>query len=305
LKDGLKFCYMGHKRYLPTEHLWRLNRRTFDGTEELECAPNVPCGDEILQQLDGIAFRDENAGKKRWKKWKMGAAGTDDVMWKKKSIFFRFSYWKDNLLRHNLDVMYIEKNVIDNRLGTNLDIKGKAKDNLEARKNLQEMGLRPKLYPFTTENGKTYMPAACHTMSREDKSNFLKVFRNVRVPDGYASNISRCVRLKNHTISGLKSHDGHVLMQSLLPIALRLSLPDKVVRPFVEMFTFFRGICSTKLTQDEMDRLQSDVCITLCKLEQVFSPRFFTSMVHLVVHLMRECRLGGPVQYKWMYPTER
>jgi hypothetical protein len=105
LKHSRKFCYMGHKRYLPTEHLWQLNRRTFDGTEELECAPNVPCGDEILQQLDEIAFGDDNANKKKWKKRKTGATGTDYVVWKKKSIFFRLSYWKDNLLRHNLDVM--------------------------------------------------------------------------------------------------------------------------------------------------------------------------------------------------------
>jgi hypothetical protein len=95
------------------EHLWRLNRRTFDGTEELECAPNVPCRDKILQQLDGIAFKDENAGKKKWNKRKTGAASTDDVVWKKKIIFFRLPYWKDNLLRHNLDVMHIEKNVMD------------------------------------------------------------------------------------------------------------------------------------------------------------------------------------------------
>jgi hypothetical protein len=74
----------------------------------------------------------------------------------------------------------------------------------------------------------------------------------VRVPDGYASNISRCVRLKERTISGLKSHDSHILMQQLLPIALRRSLPDKVVRPIVEMSAFFRGICSTKLIQDDI-----------------------------------------------------
>jgi hypothetical protein len=36
LKNNKKFCYMGHKIYLLTKHLWRLNRRTFDGTEELE-----------------------------------------------------------------------------------------------------------------------------------------------------------------------------------------------------------------------------------------------------------------------------
>jgi hypothetical protein len=134
------------------------------------------------------------------------------------------------------------------------------------------MGLRPKLHPFTAANGKTYVPAVSHTMSREDKENFQKVLRNVRVPDGYASNISRCVRLKDRTIFGLKSHDSHILMQQLLPIALHQSLPDKVVRPLVEISAFFIGICSTKLSQEEMDRLQGDVCITLCKLEQLFPP---------------------------------
>jgi hypothetical protein len=109
LKNGKKFCYMGHRSYLPNEHLWWLNRRTFDETEELECAPNMPFGDEILQQLDGIAFGDEDAGKKKRKKRKTGARSSDDFVWKKKSILFRLPYWKDNLLRYNLDVMHIEK----------------------------------------------------------------------------------------------------------------------------------------------------------------------------------------------------
>jgi hypothetical protein len=108
--------------------------------------------------------------------------------------------------------MHIEKNVTDNILGTILDIKGKTKDDYAAHKDLQEMNFRPQLHPFTGEDGKTYFPAACHTMSNEDKINFLKVIKNVRVPDGYASNVSRCVCLKERTISGLKSHDNHVIM---------------------------------------------------------------------------------------------
>jgi hypothetical protein len=107
--------------------------------------------------------------KKKRKKPKMGTSSSDDVMWKKKNNFFRLPYWKDNLLRHNLDVMHIEKNGMDNILGTILNIKGKTKDNLAARLDLQEMGLKPKLHPFTAANGKTYIPAACHTMSKEDK----------------------------------------------------------------------------------------------------------------------------------------
>lgn len=194
-------------------------------------------------------------GKRKKRKKRKKGAGSSNVIWKKKSIFFRLPYWKDNLLRHNLDVMHIEKNVMDNILGTILDIKAKTKDNLEAWLDLQEMGLRPKFHPYTAANGKTYIPAACHTMSREGKENFLKVLQNVRVPDKYASNISRCVRLKDHTIFGLKSHDSHILMQQLLPIALRKSLLDKVVRPLVEISAFFRGICSTKLSQEDMNRL--------------------------------------------------
>ncbi|XP_062173825.1 uncharacterized protein LOC133879311 [Alnus glutinosa] len=299
---------MGLKRYLPMDHPWRRNKRAFDGTQERECESNMQSGDDILGQLEGMVFGNESAGKTKEKKRNRGQSietATDDVVWKKRSVFFWLSYWKDNLLQHNLDVMHIEKNVMDNIFGTILDIKGKTKNDLAAHQDLQEMGLRPKLHSFTGDDGKTYMPVACHTMSNEEKTNFLKVIRNLRVPNGYAPNVSRCVCLKERTISGLKSHDSHIIMQPLLPFALHWSLPDNVVRPLIVMFAFFRGICSTNLTQEDMDRLEGDICVTLCKMVQIFLPGFFTSKVHLVVHLVHECRLGGPIQYRWMHPVER
>jgi hypothetical protein len=61
------------------------------------------------------------------------------------------------------------------------------------------MGLRPELHPITKANGRTYMPAVCHTMSNVDKLSFLNVPKNVRVPNGYASNVSQCVKLKERT----------------------------------------------------------------------------------------------------------
>jgi hypothetical protein len=234
-------------------HRWRKNKRAFDGTQELEGPPDVPDGVEILRQLDEKVFGDEDSGRseKRQKIAQEKQAANDDVVWKKKSIFFRLPYWKDNLLRHNLDVMHIEKNVMENIIGTLLNIKEKTKDNFKARQDLQEMGLRHELHPYTDKNGKTYMPAACYTMSNENKNNFLQVLKDVRVPDGYASNISRCVRERN--LVGLKSHDHHIIMQQLLPIALRGNLPNNVVGPIVELSTFFRGICSTTSTQEDMD----------------------------------------------------
>jgi len=58
--------------------------------------------------------------------------------WKKRSLFYELPYWRHVLIRHNLDVMHIEKNICDNILGTLLDIPGKNKDSLNARLDLKK-----------------------------------------------------------------------------------------------------------------------------------------------------------------------
>ena len=189
---------------------------------------------------------------------------------------------------------------MDNILGTILDIKKKTKDNLQARQDLQEMGLRPKLHPYIGDDGIMYLPPAPHTMLTEDKTAFLQVLKNVRVPDGYASNISRCVKMNDRTLSGLKSHDNHVLMQQLLPIALRGSkLPNNVMKVMVDMSTFFKGICETTLTPKALDRLQEHVCMTLCLMEQIFPLAFslawstLSSILFVNADLVDRCSTGG------------
>ncbi|GJY78866.1 transposon, En/Spm-like protein [Tanacetum coccineum] len=64
-------------------------------------------------------------------------------------------------------------------------------------------------------------------------------------------------------------------------------------------------ICLKDLTEDDLEFLESRVAVTLCKLEKIFHPSFFIVMVHLVIHLVREVRFGGPTPYRWMYPIER
>lgn len=45
--------------------------------------------------------------------------------------------------------------------------------------------------------------------------------------------------------------------------------------------------------------------MVLCNLEKIFPPSFFDVMEHLPIHLPHEATLGGPVQFRWMYPFER
>ena len=51
-------------------------------------------------------------------------------------------YWECNLLRHNLDVIHIEKNVCDNVIGTLLNLEHKSKDKEKARLDLVDIGIR-------------------------------------------------------------------------------------------------------------------------------------------------------------------
>ena len=54
-----------------------------------------------------------------------------------------------------------------------------------------------------------------------------------------------------------------------------------------------------------MEELQQEVVIVLFQLEMFFPPSVFDIMVHLIVHLVREIRLCGPVYLRWMYPMEQ
>jgi len=221
--------------------------------------------------------------------------------WRKKSIFFDLPYWESNLLRHNLDPMHIEKNVCDNVVYTLLNDSGKSKDNLNARKDLKKMHIRKDLWP---DDNDKFRPSI-FTMSNSKKDVFLQTLKNTTVPDGYSSNISRCVDLKNRKLVGMKSHDCHVLLEQLLPLAIRNVLPDNVTAVLIELCSFFRQLCAKSLSLSDLDRLQDRIILTLCHLEMLFPPSFFTIMVHLTIHLVGEAKLGGPVHYRWMYPIER
>lgn len=104
---------------------------------------------------------------------------------------------------------------------------------------------------------------------------------------------------------GLKSHDCHVLLQRVLPVGIRKYLKKRVCTPLMELSHFFQQICAKTLSVAELDKLEVDIVLILCKLEKIFPPAFFDVMVHLVIHLPREAKLAGPVGYRWMYPIER
>ncbi|XP_010690165.2 uncharacterized protein LOC104903750 [Beta vulgaris subsp. vulgaris] len=206
------------------------------------------------------------------------------------------------MIRHNLDVMHIEKNVFDNVFHTIMDVKGKTKDNLKARKDLVLFCKRRKL---EVREDSISVPTAPFVLSMEKRKALCEWLLCLKLSDSYASDLGKCVDTKEYRLFGLKSHDCHVFMQRLLHVAFKDLLPPNVWNALTELSQFFRDICSTSLQLTDMIRLENNIAEILCKLEKIFPPTFFNCMEHLPVHLPYEARVGGPVQYRWMYPFER
>jgi len=90
---------------------------------------------------------------------------------------------------------------------------------------------------------------------------------------------------------GIQSHDCHMFMQTLIPLVYYDLLPKGICDTLTEISHFFRDICSTKLNIDHIERLETNIIETLCKLEMIFPPSFVDSIEHLPIYLLFEAKL--------------
>ena len=78
--------------------------------------------------------------------------------------------------------MHVEKNVCDSLIGLLLNIKGKTKDGINARKDMVEMQIRPRLAPVERDDKRTYLPPACYTLSKKEKTSFCQYSSQCQSP---------------------------------------------------------------------------------------------------------------------------
>ncbi|WOG84325.1 hypothetical protein DCAR_0103508 [Daucus carota subsp. sativus] len=297
LKHGGKTTWFdNHRKFLPRNHPFRKNKNWFTkGKVVSEFPPPIRTGEDVLQEIESLGLMkitelgSEEHNARIIKTYNCG--------WKKRSIFWDLPYWRTLSIRHNLDVMHIEKNVFENLFNTIMAIEGKTKDNAKARADIALICRRPEL--AINESTQKY-PKACYSLDKKGKEAVCKWLQDLKFPDGYVSNMGRCIDMKKYKLFGMKSHDCHVFMQRLLPIAFREFLPNNVWEAVTELSLFFRDLASSTLKVSDMCRLEEQIPVILCKLERIFPPALFDSMEHLLVHLPYEARIAGPVQYRWM-----
>jgi hypothetical protein len=103
----------------------------------------------------------------------------------------------------------------------------------------------------------------------------------------------------------MKSHDYHVLMTTLLPVALRGIKTELVRDAATSLCLFFNAIEQKLIHEEKLLDLEMRHFETLCLLEATFPPSFFDLMLHLTAHLIREIWFLCQSYLHQMFPYER
>ncbi|GJY64926.1 retrovirus-related pol polyprotein from transposon TNT 1-94 [Tanacetum coccineum] len=126
----------------------------------------------------------------------------------------------------------------------------------------------------------------------------------IKVLSGYSANIKNLVSMKDLKLLGMKSHDCHILLTQMIPIAIRGLMPSPVRQTITKLCLFFNMIHSKVIDHEKLDELQRDIILILCQLEMYFPPSFFDVMVHLVSHIVEEIKLlPGPTSIVLLHST--
>nr|GEW96589.1 hypothetical protein [Tanacetum cinerariifolium] len=217
LSNGGKVSWFDcHRQFLSEDHPFRRNKNDFiKNRSELSQSPLTLTGEQVIEQIDKFELKEvtEIGGAE------FNASISISCGWRKHSIFWNLPYWKTNLIRHNLDVMHIEKNVFENVFETVMDIKGKTKDNAKARDDVKS---KRKELEKNESTGK--YPKSCYTLGKDEKKDcFLRTdldsFRWNRSSQVSSNRSSKALRIMATTIEQQVALD-----EALVPNTQRLRI---------------------------------------------------------------------------------
>ena len=128
-------------------HLRRTNE--YSGLHGTNDPPGKFTKEELLAELEKVRHVKPGIKQKESRKRKRSALDSDKTasvkIWSRRVCLWDLEYWKNLKVRHNLDVMHIEKNICESLVGTILDIHGKTKDTVNARLDFSDLGIKEEL----------------------------------------------------------------------------------------------------------------------------------------------------------------
>ena len=134
---------------------------------------------------------------------------------KRVCTFYKLPYLKHITIRHTVDFMHTEKNIAFAIIETIFS----AYDTVSSRLDLKELKICRNLWFEKYGNGKYIKHIAPYVWKKDQCAQFLKLMSQTRFPTGYVSGNIRS-QTKNNRLRSLKTHDYHVTIEDILPIAV-------------------------------------------------------------------------------------
>ena len=123
--------------------------------------------------------------------------------------------------------MHIKKNVFENIFNAVMDVKGKTKDTIKARLDIA-LYCNRKNIELVYNKSRVTKSRASFMLEKNTQLLVYKWLKSLCFPDGHVSNIPRLVNIEDCRLYGMKSHDCHLFMQTLIPLAFRDLLPNGI-----------------------------------------------------------------------------
>ena len=125
--------------------------------------------------------------------------------------------------------MHIAKNILENIFNRVMDMKGKTKNNNKAKMDISLFCHRKNI-ELVYDESRVAKPKTSFALDKNAQLLVYQWLKSLCFLDGHASNISRLLNLEDCRLYGMKSHDCHVFMQTLISLAYQVLLPKGGMR---------------------------------------------------------------------------
>jgi hypothetical protein len=113
--------------------------------------------------------------------------------------------------------------------------------------------------PTLVLNDNEKPPHVVFCLTPKDKIEVMIWMKKLKFFDGYAACLRRVVNLKMGKITGLESHDYHILIERIVTIMFCGYMPDAMWQEIAELSKFHRDNHANETSKNMMEKLEKEI----------------------------------------------
>ncbi len=166
---------------------------------------------------------------------------------------------------------------------------------------MEEVGIH--LWMWLQKRGQHFVKlVALYVFTSNENRQFLELVTSIKASTRYVAAFKKHVA--GCKLLAMKSHDHHVMIQQILLMCMWNILVHCVHQIIIILKKCFQKICVHVLNPMDILALKTYVAKRLSMFEMWFPLSFFNVIIHLLVHLVENLEIYGPLGARWCYPIK-